>query len=159
MDSNQQPGIYLEVKPVLISSGPTVASSVSKHHAYLVYRKADGSTEVIRGDFNLQGKISVETGKGLKARTVNERFARKATERGRRPLTGKEMDELQSRIARDDLDARKAAFEKNGHLGITGGAGFTPPNTARPIPLRTFHSPNRSRPNRRTQFAANTSIA
>lgn len=59
--NNFEPGIYLEVKP---------ASSIgiplgNNKHAYLVYRKADGSSEVIRGGLGKFGTLSVETGKSL----------------------------------------------------------------------------------------------
>jgi len=57
-----EPGIYLEVKP---------ATSFRRRlgdnkHTYLVYRKPDGTSEVIRGGFNPIGAIiSVETRKSL----------------------------------------------------------------------------------------------
>ncbi len=59
-----EPGIYIEIKPVT-SHGEKV---FDYKHAYLVYRKQDGTTEVIRGGLEFSGlnpEIEVETGKSL----------------------------------------------------------------------------------------------
>ena len=44
-----EPGIYIEVKPAT-GFGVRLGSNL---HAYLVYRKDDGTTEVIRGGLEL----------------------------------------------------------------------------------------------------------
>jgi len=54
-----QPGIYLELTPAR-SSGVSIKDF---KHAYLVYRREDGTSEVIRGGFGLN--ITVETGKSF----------------------------------------------------------------------------------------------
>ncbi len=58
-----EPGIYLEVVPPTSLSRAPISNL---KHSYLVYRKPDGTTEVIRGGLNkLTGRLSVETGKSL----------------------------------------------------------------------------------------------
>lgn len=62
----KQPGIYFEVKPAESSDGMKVP--FDKLHAYLLLRRPDGTTEVIRGgpmwSLNIQTLV-VETGKSL----------------------------------------------------------------------------------------------
>ncbi len=55
-----KPGIYLEITPI-----PTGYNDYK--HSYLIYRKADGTSEVIRGGPDIIGglRIDVETGKPL----------------------------------------------------------------------------------------------
>lgn len=63
-----EPGIYVETKPAALASDfPGFTRGLfNKRHAYLVNRRSDGSTEVIRGGYNGQGKpVTVETGKTL----------------------------------------------------------------------------------------------
>lgn len=62
-----KPGIYLETTPASIF-GSAPAIGIDKQHTYLIYRKADGTTEVIRGGpspKNNDLRIEVETGKTL----------------------------------------------------------------------------------------------
>ena len=72
-----EPGIYLEVKPAG-SIGVRLGSNL---HAYLVYRKGDGTTEVIRGgpDF-LALELQVETGKSLDSNAPEENKSEDAHE-------------------------------------------------------------------------------
>ena len=63
-----KPGIYLEITPA--STFGTIGSATDKldlKHAYLIYRKSDGTSEVIRGGLGENAKISVETRKSLES--------------------------------------------------------------------------------------------
>ena len=63
-----EPGIYLELTPARSSNpfGGKDFETGDFKHAYLVYRKPDGTSEVIRGGLNPMGlKVSVETRKSL----------------------------------------------------------------------------------------------
>ncbi len=79
-----EPGIYLEVKPAT-SFGFKLEDSM---HAYLVYRKNDGTTEVIRGglepirfDINPpRFELKVETGKSLDSNAPKENKSEDAYE-------------------------------------------------------------------------------
>ena len=72
-----EPGIYLEVKPAT-SSGTRLGSNL---HAYLVYRKGDGTTEVIRGGPDLLAlELQVETGKSLDSDAPEENKSEDAHE-------------------------------------------------------------------------------
>lgn len=79
-----EPGIYLEVKPAT-SFGFKLEDSL---HAYLVYRKNDGTTEVIRGglepirfDVNPpRFELKVETGKSLDGNAPEEKKSEDAYE-------------------------------------------------------------------------------
>ncbi len=72
-----EPGIYLEVKPATIR-GVRLGRNL---HAYLVYRKGDATTEVIRGgpDF-LALELQVETGKSLDSNAPEENKSEDAHE-------------------------------------------------------------------------------
>ena len=62
-----KPGIYLEITPAG-SSGSAPGYGLDIQHSYLIYRKADGTSEVIRGGPGLRvgmPDIDVETGKSL----------------------------------------------------------------------------------------------
>ena len=72
-----EPGIYLEVKPATIK-GVRLGSNL---HAYLVYRKDDGTTEVIRGGPDLLAlELQVETGKSLDSNAPEENKSEDAHE-------------------------------------------------------------------------------
>ena len=79
-----EPGIYLEVKPATSAGFPLKG----KLHAYLVYRKNDGTTEVIRGglepirfDVNPpRFELKVETGKSLDSNAPKENKSEDAYE-------------------------------------------------------------------------------
>ena len=68
-----KPGIYLEITP---ASGFETIGNVRKeadyNHSYLIYRRPDGTNEVIRGGFNADEpltkgiKLEIETGKSQK---------------------------------------------------------------------------------------------
>lgn len=63
MPRYEQPGIYLETTGALESIAGKNGIGGYKH-AYLIYRKSNGETEVLRGGFDA-GKLGVETGKPL----------------------------------------------------------------------------------------------
>ena len=61
-----KPGIYLEITPA--STFGSIGSATGKFdlkHAYLVYRKPDGTSEIIRGGLGENAKLTVETQKSL----------------------------------------------------------------------------------------------
>jgi hypothetical protein len=62
-----EPGIYLELTPAKSSNpfGDEDFKLGNFKHAYFVYRKFDGTSEVIRGGMGENLKISVETRKSL----------------------------------------------------------------------------------------------
>ncbi len=109
MADQQQTGIYLEIKPVLLSSSARTFPQgvLRRKHAYLVYRKADGTTEVIRGGFALDdddgARVSVETGKTM--RESEDRYAN-----GERPGT---RPSRRLPVAPDRLDAVWARMRKH----------------------------------------------
>lgn len=59
--SNFEPGIYAEIVPATFSG----MTHPNFKHSYVIYRKPDGSSEIIRGGLGVYGKISVETRKSL----------------------------------------------------------------------------------------------
>jgi len=93
-------GIYLEVKPVSLSGSGSSGGLFGFKHAYLVYRKPDGTTEVIRGGFGDGGTVSVETRKRLEdSKDAPEDGEKPGSRPSRRlDIPDKELDETWSKM-------------------------------------------------------------
>lgn len=91
MPREQQPGIYLEIKG-LSGSTPAPDGLIDYKHAYLVYRKQDGTTEFLRGGWTSPFRLEIET--GLSEATSDDSNPKFETRPSRRlPIDGKEIAE------------------------------------------------------------------
>jgi len=114
MDSKLKPGIYLEIKGVNASDFPGFRNGVfGKKHAYLIYRKANGSTEIIRGGPGTSfRRIIVETGKALEGSDDKyEAFEEPNSRPSRRlPIKAEKLNETWARMRKHTEQIGKASL-------------------------------------------------
>lgn len=127
MDDKLKPGIYLETKAVIGTSNFTgfKRGFLNKRHAYLIYRKSDGSTEIIRGgpagNWYTNAKLVTETGKSLE--TSKDKYGeseRPGSRPSRRlPIDARKLDETWLRMRRHAERIGKAKIPYRADLDPT----------------------------------------